>query len=236
MDCTRLRTDRADSDSCSSVKRFRRIWPLAVLLFIIGVFSPAGCGWLSVMMYNMNPDDTPADFSQLCGKRVVVVCRPVVELQFADSSVPHDLTKTVGVLLSDKVRKIELVDDREVAQWTDEHQWQKFSEVGKAMKADMVVGIELERFTLQQGPTLFQGNAAFRVEVHDMTNGGRIVYEKVVPRFLFPPETPIPSAEKSEAEFRHVFINALAEQIGRHFYPHDSIDDFAKDNALTSPQ
>ena len=135
-------------------------------------------------------------------------------------------------MLLRKVRKIDLVDDREVSQWTDEHQWQKFTDVGKAMKADMVVGVELERFSLQQGPTLFQGNAAFRVEVHDMTNGGRIVYEKTVPRLLYPPETPIPSAERSEAEFRRLFINVLAERIARHFYAHNSIEDFDKDTGL----
>lgn len=235
MDRTDLRTKRIRFPKTGA--GLRSAWPLAVFLLMFAVISPAGCGWLSLMMYNMNPDDTPADFKDLLGKKVVIVCRPVVELQFADSSVPHDLSRQVGAQLTSKLhKKIDLIDDREVSQWTDEHTWHKFTDVGKALKADMVVGIELERFTLQQGPTLLQGNASYRLVVHDMTDGGRVVYEKSVPRLLFPPNTPIPTAEQSEPEFRRLFINVLAEQIGRHFYPHDSLDDFATDAALNRPQ
>ncbi len=130
------------------------------------------------------------------------------------------------------MRKIKVVDEREVSEWTDENSWQKFVEVGKALKADMVVGIELERFSLQQGPTLFQGNAGLRLVVYDMQNGGRQVYEQSLPRVLFPPNTPIPSTDKSEAEFRRQFLTVLAEQVARHFYAHDSREDFATDANL----
>jgi hypothetical protein len=198
----------------------------------LAILMPAGCGYLSVALYNMNPDDTPAEFNDLQEKRVVVVCRPVVELQFADSTVPRDLVQEVGERLTKKVKKIKVVDEREVSEWTDENSWQKFTEVGKALKADMVVGIELERFSLQQGPTLLQGNAAMRVVVYDMKNGGKQVYEKTMPRVLYPPNTPIPSAEKSESEFRRQFLGVLAEKIGRHFYSHDSLEDFGIDANL----
>ena len=125
-----------------------------------------------------------------------------------------------------------MIEEREVSQWTDENTWQRFTEVGKALKADVVVGVELERFTLYQGPTLFQGNATVRVVVYDMENGGKQVYEKSLPRVLYPPHTPISSADKSEGEFRVQFLGVLAEQIARHFYSHDSRVDFATDAAL----
>jgi hypothetical protein len=205
---------------------------LAVSLMLAVLIAPSGCGWMSVVLYNMNPDDTPPDFKDLQQKKVVIVCRPVVELQFTDSTVPRDLTRQVGALLKQKIRKIEVIDEREVSEWTDENAWQKFTEVGKALKADMVVGIELERFSLQQGPTLFQGNASLRLVVYDMQNGGRQVYDKSLPRVLFPPNTPIPSTDKSEAEFRRQFLTVLAEQVARHFYAHDSREDFATDANL----
>jgi hypothetical protein len=215
-------------------RRFGSPW--LIVLAALSVISPAGCGWISLMMYNMNPNDTPAAFKDLHDKRVVVVCRPVVELQFADSSVPRELTRQVGALLTQKVRKIDVVDGREASQWMDEHSWQKYLEIGKAMKADMVVGIDLERFTLEQGPTLLQGNAAFQVGVYDMADGGKKVFEKSMPRLLYPPHTPISSSEKSEPEFRRQFIGVIAEQIGRQFYPHDSIDDFANDAGFNRGQ
>ena len=195
------------------------------------LLSPTGCGYLSVMMYNMNPDDTPRISNGLQDKRVVVVCRPVVELQFADSSVPRELMRQVSMKLH-KVRKIHMVDEREVARWMDENGWKKFTEIGKAVNADLVIGVELNRFSLEQGPTLLQGNADVRVTVYDMADGGKQVYEKSLPRVLYPPNTPIPSAEKSEAEFRRQFITVLAEQIGRQFYSHDSMSDFGIDANL----
>jgi len=215
-------------------RRFGSPW--LIVLAALSVISPAGCGWISLMMYNMNPNDTPAAFKDLHDKRVVVVCRPVVDLQFADSSVPRELTRQVAALLAQKVRKIDIVDDREASQWMDEHSWQKYSEIGKAMKADMVVGVDLERFTLEQGPTLLQGNAAFQIGVYDMSDGGKKVFEKSMPRLLYPPHTPISSSEKSEPEFRRQFIGVMAEQIGRQFYPHDSIDDFANDAGFSRGQ
>jgi hypothetical protein len=210
-----------------------RLFELASVLIAFVVFaSLVGCGLMSVMLYNMNPDDIPAEFSNLRGKRVAVVCRSVRELQFTDSTVPRDLMREVNRLLAAKVKKVDVIDERDVSQWTDENSWQRFTEVGKALKADMVVGIELERFTLYQGPTLFQGNATVRVVVYDMQDGGKQVYEKSLPRVLYPPHTPISSADKSEGEFRMQFLGVLAEQIARHFYAHDSRVDFATDAAL----
>ncbi len=210
--------------------RLRALGFAAGLVLLAVLASLVGCGLMSVMLYNFAPDDIPAEFNKLRDKRVVVVCRSVRELQFTDSTVPNQLTSEIGKLL--KEHKINVVDDEEVAQWTDENTWQKFTEVGKALKADMVVGIELERFTLYQGQTLFQGNATVRIVVYDMQAGGKQVFEKTLPRVLYPPHTPISSADKSEGEFRSQFLGVLAEQIARHFYSHDSRVDFATDAAL----
>ena len=43
------------------------------------------------------------------------------------------------------------VDQRKIAKWTDENTWEEYSEVGKALKADMVVGIDLEGFSFSKG-------------------------------------------------------------------------------------
>jgi hypothetical protein len=214
--------------------RLRRAALLVALVIVVVTASLAGCGLVPVMMYNMNPNDIPAAFDGLHGKRVVVACRPVVELQFSDSNVPGELTAEIGKKIVGKEHglKIDLVDQREVAQWMDENNWQKFTELGKAFQSDMVIGVELENFKLYQGPTLLQGSATVRVVVYDMQNGGKQVFERNMPRVLYPPHTPIPSAEKSEGEFRRQFLTVLAEQISRHFYAHDSRADFATDAAL----
>lgn len=216
MDRTRLRSAR---------------WLAGLFIFAL-LTLPAGCGWMALLTYAVSPDDVPADFKDLQDRRIVVVCRPVVELQFADSTVPRDLTRLVGAKMREKVRKIDLVDEREVSEWVDENTWQKFTEVGKALKADTVIGIELEHFSLLQGPTLYQGNANVRIVIYDMRSGGRQVYEKGMPQVLYPTHTPIPSSETNEGEFRRKFLDVLAERVARHFYAHDSRVDFATDANL----
>lgn len=201
-------------------------------LALIACVSLAGCNWLSVAMYAINPNDIPAKFKGLQEKRVVVVCRPVVELQFSDSAVPTELAHQVQMRLKKRVKKIDLVDENEVAEWVDENTWHNFSEVGKALKADLVIGIDLEQFQLHQGPTLFQGQAGLNVVVIDVKDGCKQVFNQPMSRVRYPPHTPIPETEKSEAEFRYQFINVLAEQIGRNFYAHESRVDFASDAGL----
>ena len=97
----------------------------------------------------------------------------------------------------------------------------------------MVVGIDLDQFSLLQGQTLYQGKASIDLAVYDMKHGKRPVYQKMLPQQLYPPNAPIPAAEKSLVEFRRQFLQVLAEQIGRHFYEHDSTADFAIDSAAT---
>jgi hypothetical protein len=206
---------------------------VSVLGAALAICMPlAGCNWLSVALYAINPNDIPANFKGLAEKRVVVVCRPVVELQFSDSVVPSELTHLVSQRLKQRVKKIDLVDEDEVAEWVDENTWHNFAEVGKAMKADMVIGIDLEQFQLHQGPTLFQGEAALNVVVIDVKDGGKQIFNQPLSRVRYPPHTPIPASEKSEPEFRRQFISVLAEQIGRNFYAHESRVDFASDAGL----
>ena len=88
---------------------------------------------------------------------MAVVCRPVTSLHFRDSSVSRDVAKQVGAYLAKHVPKIKLIDQREVFEWADENNWDEYVDIGKALNADMVVGLDLEEFSLYQGQTLYQG-------------------------------------------------------------------------------
>lgn len=194
----------------------------------------AGCGMVAVLAHAMIPNDIPAKYKGLEEKRVVVVCRPVVELQFSNARVPQELSEAVAQRLSKRVKKIKLVDADEVAEFTDQNDWHNFSEVGKALKADMVIGIDMTKFQLQQGPTLLQGEAMLDVVVIDIHDGSKTVFSDQLPS-RFPPHTPIPTSERLETEFRRQFIQVLAEQVSRNFYSHDSRADFAGDADLSRP-
>src|SRR6476660_1180474 len=150
--------------------RFRK-QPLLVVLVSIasaGCVAATGCTLMATAMYVIQGSNTPADFNGLKGKRVAVVCRPVTSLHFRDSSVSRDLAKQVGILLHKNLSRIDLVDQREVFEWADENNWEEYVDIGKALNADMVVGLELEEFSLFQGQTLYQGKANLKMMVFEV--------------------------------------------------------------------
>ncbi len=191
----------------------------------------AGCNVLATGMYVLTGNNTPADFSGLQGKRVAVVCRPVTALQYRNSTVSRDLAKQVGTLLEQYGAKISVINQREISEWADENNWEDFQEIGKAVGAEVVVGIDLEQFSLYQGQTLYQGKANVTVGVYEVKHGDKdAIFERSLPQMLYPPSGGIPASEKSEHQFRRQFISMLAERIARHFYDHDTSVDFASDS------
>lgn len=205
------------------------LWVATVLMGILVVAS--GCNLIATGLYVAKENDVKAQFTGLEGKKVAVVCRSLASLQYRNGSVAADLAKDVGSALKSKLqKKITVIEQREVAQWTDENNWEEFTEIGEALKADMVIGIDLEQFSLYQGQTLYQGKATVKVTVYDMKDGGREVFEKPMPQMLFPPSTPVASADKPEAEFRRQFVGVVAEKIARHFYGYNSRLDYASDS------
>ena len=201
-----------------------------VLALAAGIVSSGGCqGLLTTVMYFTKGNNLPAEYDGLRGKKVVVVCRPLADLKYRDASVAKDLARQLGLLLHHNVRKIEVIDHRKVVQWTDENMWDEYVEIGEALEAEMVVGVDLRGFTIYQGQTLYQGKANVVLGVYDCVAGRQPVFEKELPQAVYPPNTGIPTSEKPEAEFRREFVRLLADQIGRHFYPHDPHADYALD-------
>lgn len=215
----------------SSHLSFRLSSKLAVAGLLLCVAAASGCTQaLLTGVYLAKGVERPAEFKELKGKKVAVVCRPLVELQYSSSSAAQRLAGTVTLLLKDKVKKIELVSQQKIETWTDANDWQDFAEVGKAMKTDYVVGVEIEDFKLYQGQTIYQGRARVSVKVCDMAKGGEVVYEKSIPEIVYPPQGGVPTSEKPEEEFRRQFIGVVAEQVGRLFYGYDYRRDVAIDS------
>jgi hypothetical protein len=205
-----------------------RIVMLVVLT--VATLPTFGCiGALTTAMYLFKGTDVEPDYAGLKEKKVAVVCRSLATLQYRNANIARDVAQQVTLLLQKKVPKIQTIDQRKVAKWADENTWEEFTEVGKAMKADMVVGIELESFSVLQGQTLYQGRADAVLRVYDCKKGGKVVFEKKLPQAIYPPNAPIPTSERREADFRIEFEAVLADQIARHFYAHDPYADMAQD-------
>lgn len=214
----------------------RSRWILsAALLAMVTVASQGGCtSMLATVAWVIQGGEVPAEYTGMKNKSIAVVCRPLVELEYTNSRSAEEIAKQVGGLLEAKIRKTRVIDPRQVAQWTDEHDWNDFAEVGKALKADLVLGIDLSEFSLYQGQTLYQGKARIVLKVYDVAQNGKVVYEKKLPPTVYPPNVAIPTSDRPEDQFRQQFIRVLSDEIGRHFYGHDTRADFARDSKTLS--
>ena len=212
------------------MNRFSIRHGLALLVALAICTAPfLGCqAGLLTAMYLIKGTDVDPDFKGLKAKKVAVVCRPIVSLEYRNANVGRDLGKEITRLLQAKVPKIKTVDQRKVARWLDENTWDEYVEVGKAMKADLIVGIDLESFSVLEGQTLYQGKANATIKVYDCKTG-EVVFEKILPRSVYPPNVPIPAQDRTEPAFRREFVKILADQIARHFYAHDPHADMAMD-------
>ncbi len=201
----------------------------------LGLFAAAllvacsGCSTLLTAAYILMPEDTPAEFKGLKGKHVAVVCKPIVELEFSDAGSARELATAVGGLLERNVRKAKVIDQQEVARWIDEHAWVDYPTVGKALDADLVVGIDLEEFRLHEGSTLYRGRATAHVRVFDIATG-KVVFEKRYDDFQYPADGAVPTSDRSEMQFRGMFLQILAGRIARSFHAYDSRTSFAEEN------
>jgi len=202
---------------------------LGILVLATTLSSAWGCtSMLFTAAYLLKGNDVPAECDKLKEKRVVVVCRAMVTLQYNLARVDQDLAQEVGNLLRQNVSKIKVVDHRKVAEWMDEHTWEDYVEVGKALNADLVVGIDLEQFSLYKSQTLYQGRANTEIKVYDC-HTGKLVFRKRPPEAVYPPNREVQTSEARESDFRRQFVRVLADQLARHFYPHDRYENFAMD-------
>lgn len=208
-----------------------RAWRgLGYLVLAAAVLPSAGCSALAAAMWMMGANDTPPEYEGLKGKKVAVVCRPITSLHYQDSHVARDLAAEIGKLIQTNGKKVTIVDPRKVERWCDENTWDEYEEVGKAMGADVVLGIDLEHFDIYQGQTLYQGRASTTVRVYDCKEG-KVVFEKTPRQSVYPPNSCVATSEKQEAQFRREYIKVLANQLARMFFAYDPYADMAQDAA-----
>jgi hypothetical protein len=151
------------------------------------------------------------------------------------------LAAEVAKLLKTNVPKIKMIDQQQVDMWIDKHDpEQEYVEIGKGVKADMLVAIELESFNLKAGQTLYQGRANTTVRVYCCQKDkkdkdkelkvGKEMFRKTLTESIWPKGTQV-QTERSENDFRREYISVLGGRIGRLFYAHDPYAEIGQDTA-----
>jgi hypothetical protein len=204
----------------------------AFLAVAMVLATAPGCGMLPTIAYWVKGNKVPARFSGLKDKRVAVVCLDANSLK-GPGSEADNIAKAVARSLGFNIPNIKLVRHSEVADWFDNHDQDvaDYADIGRGVKADMVVGIDLERFSIHEGQTLLKGRAALVTRVYDMQRGGEVVYESPQREIAWP-ESGARHVTENEANFRVAFIQTLAMKISHEFYDYDAEEDYGLDAAF----
>jgi hypothetical protein len=225
----RMRSDRVDG-RCPSFDSARRVIPFLALALIVG----SGCvGTLANLMNVAQGNTVPARYTGLKGKRVAVICVSNSEA-FGPSYASQLLASQVGKLIEANVSDVTVVEPQKIAEWIDRNDWDylDYKAVARGVKAEMVVAIDLDSFSLHEGKTLYKGRADVDVVVYDMTAQGKDVFTYSPTQIQFPQNAGHHTTDMSEEAFRRQFLSVVASRIARQFYPYDVKEDFARDASL----
>ena len=213
---------------CRRAQNIRRSFCILAVLALLAALP--GCGPIATIAWLIHgPEMIPAEFDGLKGKRVAVVCLDANSLS-GPGGEADAVGKAVAMLLAKQVPDIHMVRQNEVADWLDTHgdDVTDYRDVGRGVKADMVIGIDLLAFNLHEGKTLLKGRSKVGVKVYDMKKGGELVYE-AAPKEIAWPKEGARHVTENEAGFRTVFIGMLAERIARDFYSVELATSFSDD-------
>ncbi len=204
-------------------------WPVIVCWMAL-LLAACGCkSTLQSLTLLYEGYDVPAEWNGLEGKKVAVVCKPLTSLEYTSPGVNKALAEAISELLKTHGKDIHIISPQKVADLLDIKGKGDYVEIGKALGAEKVVGIDIESFGVREGATLYRGRATVHIQVFDVA-AKTPEWHKHPPEYLYPTSCGTPAGgDITEIGFRNDFVAVLAEDIGRYFYPHDRHDDFGRD-------
>jgi hypothetical protein len=218
----------------SATRVYRRS---VVALGLLGstVLASGGCvGLLSNLLHAVQGEFVPAEFGKLAGKRVAVVAISESSA-WSDDQAAKQVARHVGEAIEVEVLDTDVVPEAEVDQWRDVNGWDSvdLAAIGKGVKADYVILIEIGDLVVRDGQTLYRGRAEVTTSVYDVAED-KTVFRRHLPEFLYPVNAGVYATETTEPRFRRAFLLRLGQRIARYFHPYDFIENYAQDEAVVN--
>jgi len=213
----------------------RTNWTLFAFLLIPALLVPQlGCVKLTANLINaFRGYDVPPEFGKFKGKKVAVVCA-------TDEGIGADangilMARNLRVLFEQKIKDVELVSQEAIDQWNadDSIESKGYAELGRGLKVDYVLVVEMQNLKLREGQTLYRGKSDLSVKVYEMESGGKEVYAKQLGTYTFP-KSGMPATEIDESRFRRNYLLMASKTVGRLFYGHDLGEDVGEDAVMLS--
>jgi hypothetical protein len=208
---------------------------LAFGLIAVGLATQTGCLGMAANLMNVVRGHTvKAEFPGLADKRVAIVT-VTDSSQYSDDASARILSRRVAEILGREVKDVEIVREDEVQQWRDRNGWDaiEFLDIGRGVKADKVVGIEMTNLRLRDGATLYRGRAEVTVSVYDIATD-TMEFRRHLEEFTYPVSAGMYTSETTESKFRNLFLGVLASKVSRYFHGYDFSDTVAQDAAIVN--
>jgi hypothetical protein len=213
----------------------RRLLSIAAVGWIGLVYlTQPGCMLFANLMNAVGANQVPPQYDGLDGTRLAVVTVSDSS-HYSDDASARMLSRRVGELLLDEVKDLTLVREDLIEQWRDENGWDAvdFLAIGRGVKAEKVLGIELTNLRLRDGATLYRGRADVTLSVLDVESGD-LLFRRELEEFTFPTHAGQYTSETTEPKFRKLYLDMLAQRIGRVFYAWDFSETVAIDGTIAS--
>ncbi|KAA1261925.1 hypothetical protein LF1_44860 [Rubripirellula obstinata] len=211
------------------------LWCVAIATCIAAAVCQTGClGVASQVMRVAGMNLIPAEYEGL-NKSTVAIVTMTDSSQYTNDSAARDLSRRVGAELTTEGKDITLIREDLVQQYRDVHGYESndFVEIGKEVKADKVLVIEMTDLSLRDGATLFQGSADIHLQVVDVATG-ESVYTQNIDQYTFPKSTGQHTSETTEKRFTKLYLTMLSKEIGRKFRAWDPTETVAQDVLIAS--
>lgn len=191
--------------------------------------TPGCVQFAANLIHAVRGNDMPAEYAGLDEKRVAIICS--VDGAVASEASGSVLTSYISSALVQNLPKATVIGQDEVDRWLEIEGWSNNDAlaIGKGVKADQVVRVQVSNFQLREGATLYRGSCDVRVTVYDIKADGRLAFEKQITEHAFPRVGGTPVSDTTEAKFRSVYLHILATKIASLFHPADPTAEYALD-------
>lgn len=204
----------------------------AALIALLGILVSvnAGCvGLMANMIHAGWGNLADARFDQLALSKTAVVCMSGSS-SYGNSSAAEDIAQIVENHLNERIPEITIVDQEAINDWMDRNDWNEtdYRELADGLDVDYLIAIDLGKFTLYEGQTLYKGRADVSMKVYK-TETGEVAYQSPSGTIQYPVNGGQHVADTPEETFRGQFLQIIGAQIARHFYSYDVKEDFGRD-------
>ena len=228
----RLRSSDFRSQKAADQRLLSTVSNRFQVIVILVLLTTTGCAkYLANIINVFNGPPVPAEFKGLDGKRVAVLC--TTETGTCSDEVSIRLASSLRGLLAKNLNKATLITQEEVDRWLTSKiaDDRDLIEVGRGVKADYVINVELLNLKLKDGPTLYRGRSDVTLTLCD-TKTGKTVFRKVLPEYTYPVIAGQSTTETDEDRFRRAYLFILADKLARCFYAHEVGQDIAVDATI----